>query len=253
MTNDETSMTNQARNPNDEFVIRSLVIDSSFAIRVSSVFRHVVYLLVIGMISGIPLQAAALTPSDPFYAHQWYLEKIGAPAAWDIAMGNPSAVVAVLDVGVDLDHPDLREAIWINPNEIAGNGVDDDHNGYVDDVHGWDFVSGDNDPTPSFDIMSADPRDLHHGTLVAGIIAARGNNGEGIAGIDWLAKIMPLRVLHSDGSGDVDTVLPALRYAMAEGASVINLSFVGDERSTDFDQLIAEAETAGVLVVAAGG
>lgn len=195
----------------------------------------------------------ALVPSDPFFVHQWYLEKVGAPAAWDLTIGNPTAVIAVLDVGVDLDHPDLQGAIWSNPDEVAGNGVDDDHNGYVDDVHGWDFVNGDNDPTPSFDITSADPRDLHHGTIVAGIIAARGNNGEGIAGIDWLAKIMPLRVLHSDGSGDVDTVLPALRYAMAEGATIINLSFVGDERSTDFDQLIAEAERKGVLVVAAGG
>ncbi len=200
-----------------------------------------------------PASAWALVPSDAFYAHQWYLEKIGAPAAWDITVGNPSAVVAVIDVGVDLDHPDLQDAMWTNPGETPGNNLDDDRNGFIDDVHGWDFVGNDPDPSPNYDVVGSDPRDLHHGTLVAGIIAARGNNGEGIAGIDWLAKIMPLRVLRSDGSGDVETVLPAIRYAVDEGATIINLSFVGDERSTDLDQAIADAEARGVLVVAAGG
>lgn len=200
-----------------------------------------------------PASVFALVPSDTFYGHQWYLEKIGAPAAWDVTVGNPASVVAVIDVGVDLDHPDLQDAFWTNPGETPGNGLDDDRNGFVDDVHGWDFVSNDPDPSPSYDVAGSDPRDLHHGTVVAGIIAARGNNGEGIAGIDWLAKIMPLRVLRSDGSGDVETVLPAIRYAVSEGATIINLSFVGDERSTDLDAAIADAESRGVLVVAAGG
>lgn len=200
-----------------------------------------------------PASVFALVPSDTFYSHQWYLEKIGAPAAWDVTIGNPASVVAVIDVGVDLDHPDLQDALWANPGETPGNGLDDDRNGFVDDVHGWDFVSNDPDPSPSYDVAGSDPRDLHHGTVVAGIIAARGNNGEGVAGIDWLSKVMPLRVLRSDGSGDVETVLPAIRYAVTEGATIINLSFVGDERSTDLDQAIADAERAGVLVVAAGG
>lgn len=200
-----------------------------------------------------PASVFALVPSDTFYSHQWYLEKIGGPAAWDVTVGNPASVVAVIDVGVDLDHPDLQDALWVNPGETPGNGLDDDRNGFVDDVHGWDFVSNDPDPSPSYDVPNSDPRDLHHGTVVAGIIAARGNNGEGVAGIDWLAKIMSLRVLRSDGSGDVETVLPAIRYAVQEGATIINLSFVGDERSTDLDQAIADAERAGVLVVAAGG
>ncbi|MDO8598579.1 MAG: S8 family serine peptidase, partial [bacterium] len=184
---------------------------------------------------------------------QWYLDRISAPAAWDVVSGNPSSVVAVLDVGVDLDHPDLTSAIWANSGEVAGNGIDDDRNGYIDDVRGWDFVDGDADPSPEYDIAGSNPRDLHHGTLVAGIIAARGNNGEGVAGIDWLAKIMPLRVLHSDGSGDVDAVIHAIRYAIDKGASIINLSFVGEDRSPELDDLIAEAEAKGVLVVAAGG
>gem|GEM_PF-484344 len=227
-------MTNHDSKPNGERVIRFVVIAA------------------IVMLST-PLRVFALTPSDPFFGQQWYLEKIGAPAAWDAVVGNPASVVAVLDVGVDLDHPDLSGAIWTNSDEIAGNGIDDDRNGYVDDVHGWDFVDGDADPSPEYDIAGSNPRDLHHGTLVAGIIAARGNNGEGVAGIDWLARIMPLRVLHSDGAGDVETVVAATRYAIAQGATIINLSFVGEDRSTEFDDLLAEAESKGVLVVAAGG
>ncbi|MBI4142296.1 S8 family serine peptidase, partial [Candidatus Uhrbacteria bacterium] len=200
-----------------------------------------------------PASVFALVPNDAFFGRQWYLEKIGAPAAWDVTTGNPKSIVAVIDVGVDIAHPDLKEAIWTNPGEVAGNGVDDDRNGFVDDVHGWDFVAGTNDPTPKYDVSGSETRDLHHGTLVAGIIAARGNNLEGIAGIDWRAKILPLRVLHSDGSGEVDAVLSAFQYAIRAGATVINLSFIGQDRSTDLDAAIADAVAKGVVVVAAGG
>lgn len=200
-----------------------------------------------------PAATFALVANDPLALRQWYLERIGAPLAWDVTTGNSRSVVAVLDVGVDLDHPDLQNAIWTNPGEISGNGIDDDANGFVDDDHGWDFVANDRDPSPTYDIVGSDPRDLHHGTLVAGIIAARGNNDEGIAGIDWKAKIMPLRVLRSDGSGEVDAVLAAFRYAMREGATVVNLSFVGEDRSVEFDDAIADANRNGVIVVAAGG
>lgn len=195
----------------------------------------------------------ALVSSDPLVSQQWYLDAIGAPRAWDVTIGNPATVVAVLDIGVDLDHPDLADAIWTNPREVAGNGVDDDGNGYVDDVHGWDFVGHDNDPSPAYDVPGADPKDLHHGTLVSGVIVARGNNGAGIAGIDWLARIMPLRVLRADGTGEVATVLKALRYARDEGASIVNLSFVGDQRSNELDALIADLAARKILVVAAGG
>ncbi|MBI2482551.1 S8 family serine peptidase [Candidatus Uhrbacteria bacterium] len=207
---------------------------------------------VIGMIA-VPFVASAFAPNDPFATQQWYLDRIAAPAAWEVTTGNERSVIAVLDVGVDLDHPDLAAAIWKNPGEVPGNAIDDDRNGLVDDVHGWDFIGNDPDPTPALDVAGSNPRDLHHGTIVAGIIAARGNNGTGIAGIDWKAVIMPLRVLHSDGTGDVDLVLAAFRYAVAHGATVINLSFVGDQRSTEFDAVIADAERRGVIVIAAGG
>lgn len=210
------------------------------------------YLLPLTLLA-IPGIASAFIPSDPLYSHQWYLDTIGAPAAWDITQGNPASIVAIIDLGVSVNNPDLKEAIWTNSGEVAGNNVDDDGNGFIDDVHGWDFVDGDSDASPKYDVAGSDPRDLHHGTIVAGIIAARGNNGEGIAGIDWGAKIMPLRALHSDGSGDVETVIAAFRYAIAKGATIINLSFIGDERSTDLDDLIAQATARGILVVAAGG
>ncbi|MFH1099236.1 MAG: S8 family peptidase [Candidatus Uhrbacteria bacterium] len=215
--------------------------------------RFLIFYFLLFAFALAPLSASALVPNDPFFREQWYLDKIGAPAAWDVAMGNPKSIVAVLDVGVDLDHPDLRDAIWTNPGEMAGNGVDDDGNGFIDDVHGWDFVGNDNDPSPSYDVAGADPRDLHHGTLVSGIIAARGNNAEGIAGIDWSAKIMPLRVLAGDGSGDVEDVVAALDYAVREGATVVNLSFVGEQQSFRLDEAIADTVRHGVLVVAAGG
>ncbi|MDO8599314.1 MAG: S8 family serine peptidase, partial [bacterium] len=146
------------------------------------------------------LPAFALTPSDPLYSQQWYLDRISAPAAWDVVSGNPSSVVAVLDVGVDLDHPDLTSAIWANSGEVAGNGIDDDRNGYIDDVRGWDFVDGDADPSPEYDIAGSNPRDLHHGTLVAGIIAAKGDGKDAPRGLAPGVKILPVKVV-ADATG----------------------------------------------------
>lgn len=203
--------------------------------------------------SAFAFPANALVPSDTLLQQQWYLEAIRAREAWDVTIGNPDTIVAVLDVGVDLDHPDLTGAIWTNGDEVPGNGMDDDANGFVDDAHGWDFAANDSDPSPAYDVAGADPKDLHHGTIVAGIIAARGNNGEGIAGIDWLAKIMPLRVLHADGVGEVEDVLAALQYARDNGATIVNLSFVGKNRSDALDRRIAALAAEGILVVAAGG
>ncbi|MFH1430154.1 MAG: S8 family serine peptidase [Candidatus Uhrbacteria bacterium] len=215
-------------------------------------FRYVIFGLLI-ILMGCPLAALALVPSDPLFSEQWYLQDIGAPTAWDTTIGNPSSVIAVLDIGVDINHPDLADAMWINPDEVSGNGIDDDGNGYIDDMHGWDFVGHDADPTPAYDVPGSNPNDLHHGTTVAGIIAARGDNGVGIVGIDWLAKIMPLRVLSSDGTGDVSAVLKALAYAEREGATIVNMSFVGADRSPELDAMVDELAAHGILIVAAGG
>ena len=194
----------------------------------------------------------AAVPNDPLYPEQWYLKAVGLPEAWDFAKGSPKVTVAVLDSGVDLSHPDLRDRIWTNPGEVAGNGVDDDRNGYVDDVHGWDFVGGDADPNP--EVQAADQKEgADHGTLVAGIIGAAGDNAEGVTGVNWNVGIMPLRVLDADGAGNTLGVVRAVRYATAAKAKVINISFTGPNYSQALADALKAAHDAGILVVAAAG
>ncbi len=167
---------------------------------------------------------------------------IGAREAWDITKGSHDIVVAVVDTGVDWDHPDLAANIWNNHDEIAGNGVDDDNNGYRDDVHGWDFYSNDSNP---------DDWDSH-GTHVAGAIGAVGNNGQGVVGVNWDVRIMPLRFM-GGGSGSLSDAAAAIEYAVANGADVINASFGSYGYSYTLRDAIAEASDAGVLFVAAAG
>ena len=167
----------------------------------------------------------AVIPNDPSYPEQWYLDKIGAPEAWGIKSDSSNIIIAVLDTGVDIDHPDLYKNIWINEDEIKDNGIDDDNNGYIDDVNGWDFFNKVADPNPKFSEGFTEIG-LHHGTIVAGIIAAEGNNNFGITGINWSAKIMPLKVLSDKGEGSTVEVIQAIDYAIDNGADIINLSFV---------------------------
>ena len=196
----------------------------------------------------------ATTPNDPEFTRLWGLNNNGQainntsgtidadmdlPAAWDVATGSASVIVAVIDSGVDYDHPDLSANIWTNPAETI-NGVDDDGNGYIDDVRGWDFYDDDNDPQ--------DPVD--HGTHVAGTIAAVGNNATGTTGVVWTARIMPLKA--SDGFGQLTSsdVIEAISYAGAKGAHVINASYSGSTFSTPEKDAIDAF--AGVFVAAAG-
>ena len=197
-----------------------------------------------------PLAAFAQIPNDAKYGTQWYLEQVDAPAAWDTTTGSNDVIVAVLDTGVDLDHPDLKGNIWVNDDEESGNNVDDDDNGFVDDVYGWDFVQGDNTPVPS---PSGSEAAVSHGTLIAGIIGARGNNAVGVAGVAWNVKIMSVRMLNAAGSGDAATAAKAVDYAVANGADVINLSFAGDNADKVLRLAVQRAYTAGVIVVAAMG
>lgn len=189
---------------------------------------------------------AALLPNDTLFSSQWGLKSvpladIKAPAAWDITRGSSSTVIAVIDGGVDVEHEDLRDKIWDNPGEIAGNNADDDGNGFIDDVHGWDFVEGRSTAIAH-----------NHGTHVAGIAAAGSNNGVGIAGVDWSARIMSVRVLTSFGIGGEENIIRGIDYAVAEGADIINLSLVG-RPSLALLAAIENAYAAGVVVVAAAG
>ncbi len=195
---------------------------------------------------------AAFVPNDALLKFQDYLVQIQAYEAWDVTAGSSAITIAVLDTGVDIDNPDLRGNIWINRKEIAGNGKDDDKNGFVDDVYGWDFVDNTPDVYPKKKGEYTEIG-LHHGTLVAGIAAARGGNREGISGISWRARIMPLRVLASDGVGRAYDVARGIDYAVANGADIINLSFVGNQYSQTLADAIERAYRSGVIVVAAAG
>ncbi len=167
---------------------------------------------------------------------------IGAAEAWDISTGSPDIVVAVVDTGTDTSHGDLAGNIWINHDEIAGNGVDDDGNGFVDDVNGWDFYSWD-----------ANPDDWDgHGTHVAGTIGAVGDNNHGVVGVNWDVRIMPLRFM-GYGTGSLSDAARAIEYAVDNGAHVINASFGSYGYSYTLRDAIAEASDAGVLFVAAAG
>jgi len=184
-------------------------------------------------------------PNDPYVADQWALQSISLPKAWDFAQECPEVVIAVVDTGVDYLHPDLSENIWTNTVEQNGTpGVDDDGNGFIDDLYGWDFADGD-----------AYPLDVYgHGTHVAGIIGARGNNLEGVTGVCWTAKLMVLKV-QADGAEEMDdlAVINALQYAAGHGARIINCSFGGEAFSQIESDAFAELQTAGILTVCAAG
>ncbi len=154
------------------------------------------------------------TPNDPGFGSQWGMTKIEAPSAWNISHGSTAITIAVIDTGVDLDHPDLASKLWVNADEIPANGLDDDFNGYVDDVNGYDFYN--------FDAFPDDGNS--HGSHVAGIAAAATNNGVGVAGVSWGAKIMALKALSDGGNGSTADLAEAVYYAVDNGAKVINMS-----------------------------
>jgi subtilisin family serine protease len=211
------------------------------------------------------LRYPKMVPNDPYFnPQQWALNNTGAyasgtegadirmPQAWDITQGSRNVIVAVIDSGVDYNHPDLVSNIWTNTNEDCNNGKDDDGNGYVDDCEGWNFSAATNDPMD----------DLGHGTHVSGIIGAVGNNGLGIAGVMWKVRIMPLKFIADYGSdvcggdgfcGDTADEVAAIQYAVANGAKVINASYGGDTFSQDEHDAISAANDAGVLFVTSAG
>lgn len=198
------------------------------------------------------LVASQVIPNDPRWAGQWYLRQIGAPQAWAVSTGTQNVIVAVIDGGIDIGHPDLRENIWINPREQAGDSFDNDRNGFRDDLHGWNFVTNSADVRPVFIPIQLEDT-WSHGTMVASLIAAKGNDGIGMAGVAWNVRIMPLVVLDAEGSGTTEHIIQAIRYAVNMGAQVINLSLIGYDDDPALDEMIRRASDAGVVIVAATG
>lgn len=195
---------------------------------------------------------AAVTPNDTHYSKQWYLDRIKANNAWEGISESPNVIIAIIDSGVQIDHPDLKANIWRNVNEIPNNNIDDDKNGFIDDINGWDFVNKTPDPSPKFSDNFTESG-ISHGTIVAGIASAVGNNGLGISGVTWKSKIMSLKVLSDSGQGNANDVVRAIDYAINNGADIINFSFVGFGYQKALSQAIERAYNAGIIMVAAAG
>ena len=188
---------------------------------------------------------AVRDPNDPRYREQWGFPRIKAPDAWNRATDASGIVVAVIDSGVDYRHPDLAANMWRNPNEIPGNGVDDDRNGVVDDVHGASFI----DPA-----TSGDPTDDNgHGTHVAGTIGAVTDNALSVAGVNWTAEIMALKFLNGSGRGTTAGAIRAIEYAIAHDVRIMNNSWGGGGFSRALEEAIRAASDEGILFVAAAG
>ena len=189
--------------------------------------------------------APALAASDPLLADQWALSEpkaIGAQEAWTQSQGA-GVVVAVLDSGVQLNHPDLAGNLWTNPGEVPGNGRDDDRNGYVDDVYGANIFTDNGNVND----------DEGHGTHVAGIVAARAGNGIGGSGLAPKARIMAVKVLDSNRSGNSSLLASGIRYAVDMGAQILNVSINGDGTSGDLNEALRYASEKGATVVASAG
>jgi subtilisin family serine protease len=185
----------------------------------------------------------AATPNDTLFSSLWGMSRINAPQAWDRTTGSRSIIVGVIDTGVDYNHPDLAANIWRNTREIAGNGIDDDGNGFRDDIRGWDFANNDNNPMD----------DNGHGTHVAGTIGAVGNNRQGVAGVAWNVQIMPLKFLAANGGGSTLNAIRAINYGVANGARILNNSWGGGGYDTALNNAIANARSRGVIFIAAAG
>lgn len=193
-----------------------------------------------------------ITPNDPGWSNQWGPVRIQAPAAWNIVTGT-QVTIAVVDSGLQLSHEDLVSQVWTNPGEIPGNGLDDDGNGKIDDIHGWHIYHYWNgstfDPAEDADIRD----DYGHGTHVSGIAAARTNNGAGIAGIAWGARIMPVKVLDQYGNGWYSDIAAGILYATDNGAHIVNLSLGGASSSETLCAAVEYAYSKGAVLVAAAG
>ena len=197
-------------------------------------------------ITPAPQKEVSIIMNDPLMKKKWDLEKTNVKEAWlKFSKGNKNIVVAVIDTGIDTNHPDLKANIWKNPNEIPNNNKDDDGNGFIDDIHGWNFVKNNNKV-----------KDTHgHGTHIAGIIGAVGGNGIGLSGVAPKVSLMALKYYspNDNGKNNLRNTVKAIQYAIKNGAHIINYSGGGLDGSEQEKQAIQKAEKKGILFVAAAG
>jgi len=203
-----------------------------------------------GSLTGGSPTDPSRTPNDSNFASLWAMAApqigrggIDAVHAWSVTTGSAASVVAVIDTGVDRTHPELQGNLAVNTGEIPNNGIDDDRNGYIDDVNGWDFYNRD-----------ADPSDGHgHGTHVAGTIGARGHNSLGVAGVAWNVRLLPIKFLSDSGSGYTSDAVASVNYATRMGARISNNSWGGGGYSQAlYDAISATGATGSIFVAAAG-
>jgi subtilisin family serine protease len=186
--------------------------------------------------SGVRASGGPVTPNNPYYPQQWGMTMIDAPSAWGVTTGTPGTIVAVLDTGLDLSNPAFAGRIWVNPDPSGRDG-------YRGDFYGWDFLNNTNNIRD----------DNGHGTHVTGILAAAGNNGYGVAGVDWGTRIMPLKVLDSQGNGSTAAAIASVYFAVNHGAKVLNASWGGDVFSQAMLDALNYANAAGAVFVTAAG
>jgi subtilisin family serine protease len=222
-------------------------LDSDLALLVESLegFHFVEYA------EPVAIHRMHYTPNDQSF-FQWHLNKISAPSAWDICRGTRNVVVAVVDDAVKLNHADLTAQIWTNPGEIAGDSIDNDGNGWIDDIHGFDLAENDNDPSPP---SGANNSSFSHGTHVAGIAAASTDNGTGIASVGFNVSIMPCKVKLDSTIADPELQFTyyGVDYAIANKANVVNMSFGGAGYNATFANLLAVGRDSGMVFVASAG
>ncbi len=193
--------------------------------------------------------SVAATTNDALYSALYGIRNISAPEAWDTTSGSSDVLVAVVDTGVNYNHPDLSGSIAINGAEVPSNGIDDDGNGYIDDVYGYNAITGTGVGSAAGDPMD----DNGHGTHVSGTIAAQGNNSIGVVGVAYGSKVIAIKALGAGGSGFISDIADGIDYAVARGARAINLSLSSSSDSSTLRASIEDARNSGVLVVAAAG
>lgn len=196
---------------------------------------------------GTAATDSATYVSEPLYSEQWAPAAINLPALWNMPLADAKRpVIAILDTGVDINHPDLKDNIWTNEKEANGSDFeDDDNNGYFDDVHGWDFIH-------NTAIINDGMDGNGHGTHCAGIAAAVGDNGIGITGANPNAMILPIKVMDDDGTGDIATIVRGIDYAVASGANILSMSLGGGNSTAEY-QALSKAYAAYIPIVAAAG